>query len=103
MLANLRGPKRGIAFGNLTSGRSDDPAQPAPVPNPGVGRHRLALAGRGAARLDRAAQIYDEYAKSHAVCAASGHCLQANINIGELDRLLELLAARGDVLMVPSP
>jgi hypothetical protein len=37
------------------------------------------------------AQIYDDYAESHAACAASGRCLQANINIGELDRLLELI------------
>ena len=42
------------------------------------------------------AQIYDDYAKSHAACAASGRCLQANINISELDRLLEPIAARDD-------
>ncbi|MDP9219534.1 MAG: ABC transporter permease [Actinomycetota bacterium] len=37
------------------------------------------------------AQIYGDFAKSHAACATSGRCLQATIDIGKLDRLLELI------------
>ena len=37
------------------------------------------------------AHIYDIYAKSQAACAASGNCRQVNLNIGEFDRLLELI------------
>jgi hypothetical protein len=39
------------------------------------------------------AQIYDDYAKSQAACSGSKACLQANINIGELDKLLELIGS----------
>jgi hypothetical protein len=37
------------------------------------------------------ARLYDDLATSRAACGNSGRCLQANINIGELDRLLELV------------
>lgn len=37
------------------------------------------------------AQIYDDFAKSHAACAGSGRCLPGSVNEGKLDRLLELI------------
>jgi hypothetical protein len=51
----------------------------------------IAVAVLFASTGPRLAHLYDVYDRTLASCAASGNCRQVSINIGQLDRVLELI------------